>query len=849
MKKIFTLLFAACVVSMMNAEVLTVAQAYEIGMALDSMATSETEYSVEGYVINAGSFNVVTKNQSWYMADVTDATAPNFWAYNCYPIEGTDTLKVINGDKVRLLGKLTKYWDRSKNKFIIEIKNGNASFISKVEGEHDVLHSIEEITVAQALKIGHALSANASTENLYTIRGYVSAVDVKSSDAYSELYNNQSFWITDKKGTTASTYVDGAFYVYHGKPSTDKAIPYGAYVEFTCAIKRYIPNGVSDPDIDNIIENTEQNIPINVQEEPAGPKLPEGVISCDSAVALAASFEDPIEVKATITGPEVKVRGYVTYAYNASERNGVVMQSVWIASTEDGNPVIQGAYLEIAGLEAAVKKGDYVQLEGTLAKYLKEGKDGKPNEIIIQIFDGMMLKGPNFTKILVYPLGGGSVALTDNVLTATPNYGYHFVQWNDGVTDNPRTVTITQDTTFTAEFAKNEYTITTVSSNNEWGTTAGDTTTLYEEQVEISAKAIQYGYHFDHWSDYDYLNGDYYRSNPRIVTITADATYEAIFAKDVFSITKIADSEQGSISGFSVAEHLDNVTLEAIPNEGYHFKKWSDGITDNPRTFVITQDTTFRADFELDRTGACGTDLALTWTYEPEEKVLTISGNGAFNENMQCGVEARAALQKIVFADGVTSIGESAFANCATMQTLVLSKDVKKINENAFYNCENLTAIYNYRPTPTNIYANTFSGVDKFDCILYVPEGSVDMYKSDGSNWKDFYFIETMASTGDEYTVTYIGKDEEILDSEKIKLHLPEAPEIVGFTFLGWRPVFSFIESKVIVIEAVYEADEPTSAPEVYTNPVNPAQKLIRNGNVYILTSDKTYTVTGQAVK
>ena len=56
MKKIFTLLFAACVVAVMNAEVLTVAQAYEIGMALDSEATSETEYTVEGYVINAGSF-------------------------------------------------------------------------------------------------------------------------------------------------------------------------------------------------------------------------------------------------------------------------------------------------------------------------------------------------------------------------------------------------------------------------------------------------------------------------------------------------------------------------------------------------------------------------------------------------------------------------------------------------------------------------------------------------------------------------------------------------------------------------------------------------------------------------
>ena len=255
------------------------------------------------------------------------------------------------------------------------------------------------------------------------------------------------------------------------------------------------------------------------------------------------------------------------------------------------------------------------------------------------------------------------------------------------------------------------------------------------------------------------------------------------------------------------------------------------------------------AEFALDRTGTCGTDLALMWTYEPETKVLTISGNGSFNDNMQCGVEARSALHKVVFTDGVISIGTSAFANCTTLQTLVLSKDVKKINENAFYNCDNLTAIYNYRPTPTNIYANTFSGVDKFECVLYVPDGSADMYKSDGSNWKDFYFIESMASTGDEYTVTYIDKDEELIDSEKIKLHLPEAPEIEGFTFLGWRPVATFIESNTIVIEAVYESEGGTDLPAEVSVPANPAQKLIRQGNVYILTGDKTYTITGQKVK
>ena len=36
---------------------------------------------------------------------------------------------------------------------------------------------------------------------------------------------------------------------------------------------------------------------------------------------------------------------------------------------------------------------------------------------------------------------------------ATAYFGFHFVQWSDGNTDNPRTVTLTQDTAFVAEFA------------------------------------------------------------------------------------------------------------------------------------------------------------------------------------------------------------------------------------------------------------------------------------------------------------------------------------------------------------------------------------------------------------
>ena len=51
----------------------------------------------------------------------------------------------------------------------------------------------------------------------------------------------------------------------------------------------------------------------------------------------------------------------------------------------------------------------------------------------------------------------GSVTIESDcstgTLTATANEGYVFISWNDGNTDNPRTVALTSDTAFTAIFA------------------------------------------------------------------------------------------------------------------------------------------------------------------------------------------------------------------------------------------------------------------------------------------------------------------------------------------------------------------------------------------------------------
>ena len=53
--------------------------------------------------------------------------------------------------------------------------------------------------------------------------------------------------------------------------------------------------------------------------------------------------------------------------------------------------------------------------------------------------------------------GGGMVVEGTHTITAVPNTNYFFVAWEDGVTDNPRTVNITCDTTFIAMFSQVSY--------------------------------------------------------------------------------------------------------------------------------------------------------------------------------------------------------------------------------------------------------------------------------------------------------------------------------------------------------------------------------------------------------
>ena len=68
----------------------------------------------------------------------------------------------------------------------------------------------------------------------------------------------------------------------------------------------------------------------------------------------------------------------------------------------------------------------------------------------------------------------------------------------------------------------------------------------------------------------------------------------------------VTDASFGSVSGGGTFDDGSTQTIQATPNPGYAFMKWSDGNKENPRTVKLTSDLTLAANFEQNIMGGGG---------------------------------------------------------------------------------------------------------------------------------------------------------------------------------------------------------------------------------------------------
>ena len=188
----------------------------------------------------------------------------------------------------------------------------------------------------------------------------------------------------------------------------------------------------------------------------------------------------------------------------------------------------------------------------------------------------------------------------DPVKLNTAEYTYTFAGWT------PAVVAVTGNATYKATFTatKNSYTITWQDEN---GLLIDQTTVEYgvvPTHAEPTKEATEeYTYTFTGWI-------------PAVVAVTGDATYKATFSSVVNVYTISVSAVNGQVIGGGEYQYGATIDLNAIPNEGYVFDQWSDGVKDNPRTITVTGDAEYTALF----TSTEGFENI--YTSEPVQKVI-----------------------------------------------------------------------------------------------------------------------------------------------------------------------------------------------------------------------------------
>ena len=214
----------------------------------------------------------------------------------------------------------------------------------------------------------------------------------------------------------------------------------------------------------------------------------------------------------------------------------------------------------------------------------------------------------NNTSLGTVATPDGTSALYQDTLiaVATPIEHYHVASWQgQGIVATSADkdtvwVQMLSNRTLTCNFAIDTHTVAATASDIARGSVSGGGNYAYGTPCTVEATAYT-GYTFQSWS-----NG--VTANPYTFAVMEDVELTAIFVspdEQTYTVTvSVNDPAMGSatVNGNATASVMSGteVTLAATPNSGYHFVRWNDNNTDNPRTVTVTSNMSFTAYFEAD---------------------------------------------------------------------------------------------------------------------------------------------------------------------------------------------------------------------------------------------------------
>ncbi len=443
--------------------------------------------------------------------------------------------------------------------------------------------------------------------------------------------------------------------------------------------------------------------------------------------------------------------------------------------------------------------------------------------------------------------------------SAVPAEHYRFTGWSDGNTDIERSITLVKDTVITASFvAIPLYTLNLTAGqggqirvNNEPYTTTFNR--AYEENTSVVIEAAaNANYIFSRWSD-----GNTHAI--RVVPMNSDLSLTAEFLP-IYTLTIIANNGSVLVQGDAEAT-ANNVykavagtvlTLTAQPAEGYRFVSWSDGVQTISRDITLTSTTFLVATFEVASTtpqytvtvGITGTG---TGTVNGQTSISTL-----YYENDQVPLTALAgeSSEFVGWSDGVTTASRTLVVSSDTLviaifnfveptvqYTVTFKNYDGTILESKKWN-EGETPTCSVMPTHPDDEANTYSFIGWTPEIVPVTADAV--YTA---------VFEATPVVLPSFTVTFYDWDDSVLSQQSVtkgeNATPPETPTRAGYVFTGWDGNYTNVQHD----EAVFATYKPAEEALEDVLEGNNAVKIFREGQIFILRGDKTYTLDGQIVR
>jgi len=213
--------------------------------------------------------------------------------------------------------------------------------------------------------------------------------------------------------------------------------------------------------------------------------------------------------------------------------------------------------------------------------------DKSVTAVFTQIQHSLTVNTQGQGSVALNPAGGTYNEGTQVTLTATPSQGWQFDHWSGDLSGstNPATITMDADKTVTAVFTQIQYNL-TVNTQGQGSVALNPAGGTYNEgtQVTLTATPAQ-GWQFDHWSGD--LSGS---TNPANITMDADKTVTAVFIQIQYHIYT-SFTGQGTIDlspAGGIYNYGTQVTLTAIPSQGWEFTGWSADVSGTANPIVVT---------------------------------------------------------------------------------------------------------------------------------------------------------------------------------------------------------------------------------------------------------------------